>query len=223
MKRRTKVLLLSTMTVMLCVLLITTGTFALFTGGINGREHLQAGTLDLLLQRRALRYAVLDADGYLAKKEDVTIFDFTERTQENVFGLGKNSLIVPQSYFEADMTLYNRGSVAFDYEVRLVWEKSNANRALAEQLRVCVDTDGNTATWERDCRLWDCADEDGFLLFSGRMDNTEARKKSDFTVRLEFLDSASASKMENNDAQGCAVSFDLIVAAVQHVKAEGSA
>lgn len=217
MTKRTKVLLLSTMAIMLCVLLITTGTFALFTDGFLGTDHLQAGSLNVSLRRTALRYSVLDASGYLKERTDNTDVDFTGRTHQNIFGLGKEKLIVPRSFFEADMELINEGNVAFDYVVKIFWKEDATNSALAEQLRVCVDTDGKKDTWELDCKLSECKEDDGFLILSGVMDNTVSLQKRAFTVRIEFLDDLRFGGIENDDAQNRSVSFDLIVSAVQHV------
>lgn len=194
-----KILALSCVIIMLCTTIIVGASYALFNETISVGNHLQAGNLDATLTRTNLKYAVLDTDGVLRTYEDGDDADFTGITTKNIFGLSGESKIVPGSYFEAEMNLANKGTVAFDYaiEIKLLGEDND----LADQLQVTVVTANGTETLK-------LADIDGKLVVSeGRM---PMNQNLTFTVRVEFIDGQN-----NNAAQNQTCAFDLVVTAVQ--------
>lgn len=217
------IVLLSCSIILLCVSMVVGGTYALFTDSLRGNEHLQAGTLDVQLQRTSYEYAMLNDNGYLETTVNTTVVDFTQPTNENVFGLNSDAMIVPGSYAEADMVIVNNGNVAFDYDVTLTLSgdsEGNLN-ALAQQLRVTVtatDANGNALanTTPVVCLLSDCKTANGYQVLSGaRVDRTDSNRY--FTVRIDFLDDVVTGGIDNNAAQGQEVFFDLLVSAVQTV------
>lgn len=193
-----KMLALSCLIIMLCTTLIVGASYALFNESISVGNHLQAGNLDAELTRTKLQYAVLDTEGVLNTYVNNDRVDFTGTTNENIFGLNGDR-IVPGSYFEADMTLANKGTVAFDYEIEIKI-LGNSNK-LAEQLKVTVTTSEGTETML-------LSEINGkYVVSTGRM---PLNSSADFTVRVEFVDSTA-----NNDAQNQTCAFDLVVTAVQ--------
>ena len=142
-KSRAKVMLLSCMTIMMCVATITAGTFALFTDNVTIHNHLQAGTLDARLARTNLVYALPDADGILDLDNPTTVttrleLDGTTTADSNVFGMSDGEhFIVPGCFFEATLELKNEGNVAFDYGIKIDFQ-SGMDTELAQQLKVTV-------------------------------------------------------------------------------------
>ncbi len=197
--------------------LLVGGTYALFSDTAKVTNHLQAGNLKISLLRTKLTKTNLDDDGFLKTSTDSTEKDFTGETTDNIFGLGENEVIVPQSTFIAEMCIkngvkngstYTPSSVAFDYSVKIVLSE-DADEDLSKQLTVKV-THGATVVVE-DKKLSEVGSD---ALFSAVMTKTTAEDK--FTVQLTFDDLVDT---ENNKAQNQKASFDLIVEAVQKVSA----
>ncbi len=127
MTKKTKAILLSSMTLMLCVVLITTATFALYSQSTSVKYHLQAGKLELQLWRVGVAQLALNDQGYLVETEcgegDTTpsgkdvYQNFSGKVSDNLFGLSEKSLeaLVPGSWFETTLKLVNNGDVAFRY------------------------------------------------------------------------------------------------------------
>ncbi len=208
MKRRAKTLLLSCMTIVMSVMVLIAGSLALFSEDKRMETHLLAGKLDARLERVALVTTKLDEKGYLKEVEEQTTEDdpvpFTEKTTENVFGLGKDEVIVPCTVLTATMKLSNDGDVAFGYWVEIVAQKGYETSELAQQIKVTVTPEKGEAT-------------EKYLsegLFIGSTDNAigtvEKGKATTFTVQIEFED-----REDNNDAQTAEAIFDLIVHATQ--------
>ena len=129
MTKKTKTLLLSTMTLMLCVLLISTATFALYSQRTTISNHLEAGSLTVGLWRTGIKQYTLNDKGFL---EEITRVagektpsgkdvwqDFTGGVDDNFFGLTKANLeaVVPGTWFESTLKIANGGDVAFRYDV----------------------------------------------------------------------------------------------------------
>ena len=94
-----KILTIYCSIVLICLTAIIGASYALFNQTISVGNHLQAGNLEASLTRTNLEYAVLDSEGVLTKTTVDTDVDFTNKTKENIFGLNKDSRIVPGSYF----------------------------------------------------------------------------------------------------------------------------
>lgn len=182
-------------------------TFALFTDHVWVRNHLKAGNLDITLTRTNLEYTALASDGKLDIITNSDEYDFTNATDENVFGLNSaDTLIVPGSYFDADMKITNMGNVAFEYSVRI--KLIGESNALAEQLMVTVTHPDGTTTSKM---LSELAGE--LSIATGVMNANDASQS--FSVKVEFVNYETTTPIDNNDAQNQAAQFDLIVTAVQ--------
>ena len=199
-------------------LLLTTSlavgvSYALFTDSVEVQNHLEAGTLDVTLERTSLEYTFLNEEGYLVTKTEGAL-DLTEATKENVFGLDTTTTkIVPGSYFDAKLAIGNNGNVAFDYsvEIKLLTKDEELANALAKQLKVTItDAEGKAVA---EYMLSDLHGEANCEVKAGHMKANET--KHNFGVKVEFVNHA-----DNNDAKSQEVAFDLIVSAVQATDAQ---
>jgi predicted ribosomally synthesized peptide with SipW-like signal peptide len=195
--KKTKVIIISCITILVCLSLIIVGTYALFSQTVNIENHLQAGTLKVKLERTNLIWVELNVDGYLEENQDSTVKDFTSPTSENIFGIEDGVLVVPGCYYEASMRLTNDGSVAFDYIVKIMLK--SASNKLAEQIKVIVDGD------DANKKALSIGEN---TVSSGTIDKTDASKA--FTVKIVFEED-----QYNNAAQNLTVDFDLVVEAIQ--------
>ncbi|MCQ2400116.1 MAG: CalY family protein [Clostridia bacterium] len=207
-------IILSLVSVAMCLALTIVGTFALFSDSVTVSNHLQAGTLKVTLVRTAHSYSVLDEDGYLAT---TTVETESKKNTEftNAFDLPSDALIVPQSVLSASFEIQNNDTVAFDYSIKLVLTDSTGavldlstvdGLYLPEQLDVTLT--GLTGTHT----LADDADD---LVVNGT-ETVTAGEKATFTVTVTFKDLDSSV---NNLAQGQEVYFDLLINATQVVSA----
>lgn len=205
MKSKTtrRALTISCAIVLLCMTIIVGVSYALFTDSKRMSNHLRAGDLEVSLTRTSLEYSILDADGKLAVTKDDQTVDFTEITQENVFGVTSERIfIAPGSFFKATMQVANIGNVAFTYDVGI--QLANESNALAEQLQVIITRADGTSVSTTLSELADGATIQGGELLAG------ANSQS-FTVEVRFIDDTSI----NNAAQTQLSVFDLYVNAVQ--------
>lgn len=205
-------LVLSSMVILMCLILITLSTFALYTETILINQHLQSGTLDIELKRTNLKYNYLSENGYFVEKENFEIIDFsnTYTTRNNIFDITEKTLIIPGSYFNASMKLYNKGNVPFIYWIEVVL-KDYKDNILASQLEVIVTIYDNLDKKEYISNL-----DEGLILgnevnpLGEMMVNSSPLK---FDIKITFIDSIS-----NNNAKNENVNFDIIVHAVQKIK-----
>lgn len=204
------------LTVCLVLLLLTSvgvgASYALFTDSVEVQNHLQAGTLDVTLNRTSLEYTLLNEEGYLVTKTEGAL-DLTKATTENVFGLDANATkIVPGSYFDAQLAIGNNGDVAFDYsvEIKLLTNDQELANELAKQLKVTItNAEGKVVA---EYMLSDLHGEANCEVKAGHMKANET--EHNFGVKVEFV-----NREDNNDAKSQAVAFDLIVSAVQATEA----
>ncbi len=207
MIRTKRALLLSCSVVLLCVSLIVGATYALFTGEVTTTNHLQAGNLTVELTRTKLTYKVLNGDGYLQEFTDNASVDFSELTEENVFGLTDDVLIAPESFFEAEMHIENRGTVAFTYTVDIQLN-SACDPEIADQLLITVTNAAGTKV----------IDEKPLSEFTASTLANEGEvvaggQSQTFTVRVDFLNDTTV----NDDAQDQTGIFDMFVKAEQAI------
>ena len=185
-----------------CTCIITGVSYALFTDSVSVTNHLQAGKLDVTLERTDLTYCILNDAGVL---ETVTVdadLDFTSSTANNVFGIDASGMkVVPGSYFVAKMKMGNKGNVAFTYDVSI--SLLEGNNALAEQLTVTVTHPNGSTTVKKLSEL-----TNGLTITAGTMGATDSAQE--FTVAVSFDDATA-----NNSAMNKSVVFDLVVTAEQ--------
>ena len=207
MGSRMRRLILSIVTLALTATLIAGATFALFTDEITFKNHLQAGTLDITLERTSLSYSKLDADGFLYTETITTPANFTNTstTDANIFEIDSQTRIVPTSFFNAEMKISNYSTVAFDYWIKL--DFIEGDQTLAKQMKITVTAAGgksHSGIVSTSASVGSSTDPVGTLKIGG---------SQTFTVKVEFFDDE-----DNYLAQGKSVKFDLIVYAVQAVK-----
>lgn len=225
--RRNRLLLVSCVVILLCVCMIAGMSYALFTESVTVKNHLHAADLDIGLYRTYLKYNDLNNDGELEEFEDSTVVDFTTTTfpEKNIFGVNSEGiLLVPGSFFTADMKITNDGEVAFEYTVSIILNGDGStdpaviarNKALAEQLQVTFKHADGSTTVKRLTEL-----STGFTIQAGKMKVTDTEQE--FTITIDFLDDVVVNRDEtpredwiyNNEAQEGTVWFDLVVSAVQ--------
>lgn len=209
MRKKTLVLTFSIVVIVICLSLITMGTYALFSDTVTIEHHLQAGSLDVKLERTYLESKTLGFDGYLSYVTNDELVDFTDSTSEtsNVFDLKGDELVAPGSSYEATMKLTNNGTVAFGYWIEINLKDENPSD-LAKQVKVIVttyDQDGKEVITE--VYLENGLSVGSETAYVGKL---AVNSSANFKVKVLFEDLSI-----NNDAQNDEVNFDLIVHAVQ--------
>lgn len=214
MTKKKRSVLLSVMTLVLCLALIAGGTYALFSDQVTLTNHLEAGTLDITLTRTNLVTTSLNADtGFLVKTENPKDIDFSKPADpndpnaenKNVFDITDGALIVPGCMYSAEMQIANNSDVAFGYWLEIVFDDTK-DLTLAEQLKITVTTVDGTTT--------------GMLNASAGLIGKETEPvgvlakggSALFTVTVEFC---NLDESINNNAMGKTFDFDVVVHAVQ--------
>lgn len=226
---RKRALVVSGAVILLCMTVIVGMTWALFTDTKPVFNHLQAGDLEIKLERIGLRKNMLDGDGYLGpvtyKPEEAYMnFSDPKNNDENVFDIKSGEKIVPYSEYTADMKISNESDVAFEYWLEIVVTDGPidpatgtaivSDQVLAEQLDVTVtmkDKNGETKTLYEGVYIGNETAPFDVLAIG---DNQE------FTVTVTF---ANYDADVNNKAQTKQVYFDLIVHARQYTGANPNA
>ena len=207
---RKRALLVSASVILLCMTIIVGMTWALFTDTQKVTNHLQAGDLSITLKRTELTKTTLNAQGKLVTSApDTTTKNFSNPTDENVFGIVEGEKIVPGTKYVAKMQIENNSDVAFGYWVEIVCTDKTNGADLAKQLKVTVNTGTDASASVNDgLTVGSSSNYVGELIIGAT---------AEFTVTVEFLDSFVAeNNIDHNDlAQGENLSFDLVVHAVQ--------
>ncbi len=215
MSKGVKVMLLSCVTIIACLIMITAGTLALFSGSVEVKNHLQAGNLKVTLVRTAHSNKLLDANGFLATDEVTNeSVDFAGSNNENVFGLASGALVVPGSELSATFKITNAGKVAFGYWLDLTLKDENGNPVdtaaandLAKQLKIELVVNGTSVGADKHLS------EGQLSIGSATQNNVVAvGQNNDFTIKITFEDKPNG---ENNPAQDKSVYFDIVVNAIQ--------
>ena len=199
---RKRTLVISGAIILMCLAIIFGMTVGLFTDSEIVRNHLKAGDLEATLTRTYLEYNILDENGRLQVLKAEGDFDFSTASTNNIFGIDStNLLIIPGSYFKADMRISNTGNVAFNYNVGI--QLLGESNALAEQLQVTIThPDGKTTTKMLSEMIQGVTIDTGELIRGGAAQN--------FSVEIRFVDVSG-----NNAAQTQIAEFDLVVTAIQ--------
>lgn len=223
---RKRALLVSASVILLCMTIIVGMTWALFTDTATVENHLQAGDLNITLERTKLEtYSIDAATGYLVSTTNDDVVNFSNPTDKNVFDITTTSKIVPCSYYTATMKISNNtatvtenkqnSDVAYDYwiEIKLKVDGLTAEEIealkLDEQLMITVSSE-------------ELAKPVSALLSEGLTIGSDTAPigtltlgdSDEFTVKMEFVDGAN-----NNAAKAQKLTFDLIVHAVQRTTA----
>lgn len=208
---RKRALIVSGAIVLLALTVLIGATFALFTDTQKVTNHLRAGDLEITLKRTELTKTTLNASGKLVTSApDKNVLNFSNPTDENMFGLAEGEKIVPGTKYVAKMRIENHSDVAFGYWIEIVCTNKNGGEDLAKQLKVTVQTDSTSSAFVGDGLIVKGSD-------GGYVGELLVGSYEEFTVTVEFLDSFVAdNNIANNDlAQGEFLAFDLVVHAVQ--------
>lgn len=208
---RKRSLIVSGSVILLAMTIIVGMTWALFTDTRRVSNHLQAGDLSITLKRTELTKTTLDAVGYLVElPKDTTVVNFSNPTNENVFGTVEGEKVVPGTKYVAKMQIENHSDVAFGYWIEIVCADKTNGGDLAKQLKVTVNTGSDASAFVNDGLTVRGAD-------GGYVGELLIGENAEFAVTVEFLDSfVEANEIDHNDlAQGENLSFDLVVHAVQ--------
>ncbi len=219
-----RALIVSGSMILLCTAMIIGMTFALFTDRQDVTNHLQAGDLEITLDRVGLTKTTLNSQGYLVETvvqtDEHDPVPFSGGSKENVFGILNGEKIVPGSKFQATMRVQNNSDVAFKYWIEVVCGENvsqEAKDALAKQLKVTVNNGSDVIA-----NGLSVGENDNWVITKD-IPNNEAF----FTVTVEFLDSFIAGNgltyYENDNAKNQNLTFDLVVHAVQVTNATPSA
>ncbi len=206
MSKRIRAVMLSMVTVCLCLALVIGGTYALFSDQVTVQNHLQAGKLEVGLFRVGYTANELTEDGVLSEGEtDKERLELTDTTTEDIT-LFSVTDAVPGCWYRVDLEVANNGNIAFNYGVRMIWDRESATPEqvkFAGQMQITVEVgDVQKAQFF----LSDAAAAEDIDLGS-IFAKGEAQQ---FTVTAKFMDSD-----ENNDVQKISLEFDLQVFATQ--------
>ena len=180
---------------------VVIATYSILGKPEDGTTYLRAGSLELELVRTGLDYCVPNDSGYLERVVLSEETDFTDSTEEGIFGKGGSTALVPGSYLDATMELRNRGTVAVAYRIEL--RATGERNALAEQLTVTLRSADGTVTSFPLAEL-----PDGAILLEGSMGANESSQS--FGLRIEFPD-----RSDNNAAKGAMAGLDFLITATQ--------
>ena len=139
-----RVIIISCLTILACLMIICGSTFALFTKNVTTTQHLQAGHLDLTLQREKLVTNKLQENGTMKEETNNQLIDFTKSTNENLFGIKEIDKVVPGSSYEATLILKNLGDVAIDYYIEIVIKNGEETELIKQLQLTFIDIKTNT-------------------------------------------------------------------------------
>ena len=199
-EKRKRILLISGAVILLCLTIIIGMSYALFSDTERVTNHLQAGNLNITLERTKLVSRYLTDQGFLDTKSNNTLKDFTDNKNENVFDITDSTLIVPGCEYIADLLITNNSKTAFSYWVEVVY-KGEKDVDLASQIEVTII---------RDNKVIGTLDKG---LTSATINILAVGEYDDFTVGIKFKDLAT-----NNSAMDDSLDFDLVVHAIQETQ-----
>ena len=199
-EKRKRILLISGAVILLCITIIIGMSYALFSDTERVTNHLQAGNLNITLERTKLVSRYLTDKGFLNTKSDTTLKDFTDNKNENVFDITDSTLIVPGCEYIADLRITNNSKTAFSYWVEVVY-KGEKDVDLASQIEVTII---------RDNKVIGTLDKG---LTSATINILAVGEYDDFTVGIKFKDLTT-----NNSAMDDSLDFDLVVHAIQETQ-----
>ena len=199
-EKRKRILLISGAVILLCLTIIIGMSYALFSDTERVTNHLQAGNLNITLERTKLVSRYLTDQGFLDTKSNNTLKDFTDNKNENVFDITDSTLIVPGCEYIADLRITNNSKTAFSYWVEVVY-KGEKDVDLASQIEVTII---------RDNKVIGTLDKG---LTSATINILAVGEYDDFTVGIKFKDLAT-----NNSAMDDSLDFDLVVHAIQETQ-----
>lgn len=221
---RKRALLVSASVILLCMTIIVGMTWALFTDTQTVSNHLQAGDLVITLKRTELTKTTLNTSGKLVTSAtDKNPKNFSNPTDENVFGIVEGEKLVPGTKYVAKMQIENHSDIAFGYWVKIDCKDEDVAKTLAKQLKIIVYTDKNgDGMIDTQNEGDDSTVATGLEVGSDKdyIGTLEIGKAESFIVSVEFTDTGytyvdGVLTSTNDGAQTQSVDFDLVVYAIQ--------
>ena len=192
-KKKYRRLLLSCLTILMCMSALVAVAYILFTDNIKLVNHLKAGDLEVTLTRTNLTGKVFGPDGQLRDYSNNAHVDFSTPNDDNLFDLYKDAYIVPGVEVKAEMLVTNNSSTTFGYYIEII---------VSEQLYITI-TSGDKKVSGTLSDLYLGTEADFISVI-------EANGSSTFDIEIIFEDNGNS-----NAAMDKTVYFDLVVNAVQ--------
>ena len=200
-KKKYRRLLLSCLTILMCMSALVAVAYILFTDNIKLVNHLKAGDLEVTLTRTNLTGKVFGPDGQLRDYSNNAHVDFSTPNDDNLFDLYKDAYIVPGVEFKAEMLVTNNSSTTFGYYIEIIVSEDSSPE-LCEQLYITI-TSGDKKVSGTLSDLYLGTEADFISVI-------EANGSSTFDIEIIFEDNGNS-----NAAMDKTVYFDLVVNAVQ--------
>ena len=200
-KKKYRRLLLSCVTILMCLSALVALAYILFTDNIKLVNHLNAGDLEVTLTRTNLTGKVFGPDGQLRDYSNNAHIDFSNPNDDNLFDLYKDAYIVPGVEYRAEMLVTNNGSTTFGYYIEIIVSEDSSPE-LCEQLYITI-TSGDRQVSGTLADLYLGTETDFISVI-------EANGSSTFDIEIIFKDNDNS-----NAAMDKTVYFDLVVNAVQ--------
>ena len=217
----TRIALMAVVSLMLLFSAGATVVSAVFHNDIdNNVAKIQAGDLQVSAVYETLSGTKIDSDsasanyGRLISFSETKNQDLTDQ-EEDIFEI---SDAVPTMTQTATLTVSNDGKISFDCEIRVcdlvVDSTKAADVALSNQILIKITSGSST----KEFRLSASADADSVL----KIENVAPGTETTFTVSAIFLDdvvvnsdSDLTNDIDNSEAVGGSVSFDITIIAYQ--------
>lgn len=170
----------------------------------DGIDHLITDENGFTLVRNSLNFYETDESGVERRKTDNSVTDFTDPSNDNIFGLTGSVTVSPGSKITANMEIANTSDSSFVY-----WLGLNLNgneNELFEQLKITVKVSDSPlqteAVFVNGQAMLGNASQPIAKVLDGN--------SSEFSVTVEFKHNSSL----NDGAQNQTAVFDLVVYAV---------
>ena len=200
-KKKYRRLLLSCLTILMCISALVALAYILFTDNIKLVNHLNAGDLEVTLTRTNLTGKVFGPDGQLRDYSNNAHIDFSNPNDDNLFDLYKDAYIVPGVEYKAEMLVTNNCSAAFGYYIEIIVSEDSSPE-LCEQLYITI-TAGDRQVSGTLADLYLGAETDFISVI-------ESNGSSTFDIEIIFKDNDNSNAIMDKT-----VYFDLVVNAVQ--------
>ena len=205
MAKASRKLLVTMLTIAVCLALLVAGTYALFSREFPVKNHLISGNLKITLTRTKLETVTLGESGHLVTSTDPNPKDFTTADEANIFDIQGGATVAPGCRFTAELKLTNEGTVAFAYWLEVITD--DGDKELAKQIIVKLTADGETQEGTVDTNLKIGSDDNGIGIVA-------VKESAEFSVSVEFPDLEN-----NNEARDQSITFDIVIHAIQDVNA----
>lgn len=226
--RRSYAIVFAFLIMMLSLVLISFGTYALFTSQKQVHGHLESGTLAVKVERIKAISSYLDTDtGKIIKITDTNAVELNDTSDVNsAFNMPVQAIIVPTCKEIATFKVSHAdgSNVAFDYYLKFDVTSGQTNKdaedkalKLAEQLKVTVELlDAELEVIDGGTKVFTVSElAQAVKSAENPIAEVEVGKVSYFRVTVEFVDHGTELDNANNSAMDQNVYFDMTIVAKQ--------